>query len=258
MVPNYFPENEKLGVWVKTQRYQHRLLNEGKPAKISEERVSFLNSIGFVWNVHEMIEEEQKREWMRNLEHIKLFKAEHSHCKIPAKYSPAPHLASWMARQRAHYRLIQSGLQSSMSPLQAKMFEFVAYDIGDGECFKCNDIDNRAAAAAAVAAISSNVGSACTADVAMAPNVLLTSSLDSEAARLLEESVATAATCAAASLLEFADTTEVTNQVAIRIEDSPSVTIDIVNDESESPSNIICNVRTNSLDVILDAAQVSL
>ena len=256
-MPNYFPENEKLGVWVKTQRYQHRLLCEGKPAKISDERVEFLNSIGFVWNVHEMIEEEHKREWIRNLEHVKLFKEEHSHCKIPSKYPPAPHLASWMARQRAHYRLMQSGLQSSMTAMQAKMFEYVVYDIGDGECFKSVVDNGIAAAAAAVAAVTSNVvGTVCTSEVAMTPNVLLTGPLDAEAARLLEESVATAATCAAASLLEFADTTVSSTSLNLRADENPNVNIDDVNSKESSISHMSCNGVTHSLDIDLDAAQV--
>mmetsp|Transcript_14013 Transcript_14013/g.21506 ORF Transcript_14013/g.21506 Transcript_14013/m.21506 type:complete len:435 (+) Transcript_14013:115-1419(+) len=293
LVPNYYPVNEKLGVWVKTQRYQYRLLNDGKTAKISEERVNLLNSVGFVWDVNKMIDAEHKREWDRNLEQLKLYKIEHGNCNVPSKYAPIPHLGSWMARQRAHYRLIKSGLQSSMTPLQAKKFEYVVYDIGDGVGLD----DSSSAAMSGTAAISSsnNIKNTsqstepaaidATACVAMKAStaecakiaaeaaatvenagVLLPNPLDAEAARLLEESVATAAT--AASLLEFADTTGVashqemgdndkedtTSIAAANVADDSTIEVDKVEDHT-------CNVDDDdgvSEPPVLDAAQVTI
>jgi len=297
LVPNYYPVNEKLGVWVKTQRYQYRLLNDGKTAKISEERVNLLNSVGFVWDVNKMIDAEHKREWDRNLEQLKLYKIEHGNCNVPSKYAPIPHLGSWMARQRAHYRLIKSGLQSSMTPLQAKKFEYVVYDIGDGVGL---DDESSSAAMSGTAAISSSNSikntsqstepaaidsTACVSMKASAAECakiaaeaaatvenagvlcVLPNPLDAEAARLLEESVATAAT--AASLLEFADTTGNTSHQEMGDNDiGVTTSIAAANVADDSTIEVVkvedhtCNVDDDDDGVseppVLDAAQVTI
>ena len=247
LVPNYCSENVKLGIWVKTQRYQYRLLNEGKPAKISNERIMLLNSVGFVWDVSKMIEEEHRKDWDRNLHRVKLFKLEHGHCNIPSKFEKGNNgLGAWMCRQRAHYRLKQSGLRSSMTTSQAKRFEYLVYGIGDGEN---GDQENVDTSSNAVLQPTETVQTA--ASLALDPAVLLSNPIDAEAARLLEASVATAATCAAASLLKFADNGSSQSQPVIedniQIEDDPSK---LHKNDSSSESQ--------SDPPALDAAQVRL
>ena len=50
LVPVNYEKNLKLGRWVSTQRKYYRLYQEGKPTRISEERIKQLSDIGFVWN----------------------------------------------------------------------------------------------------------------------------------------------------------------------------------------------------------------
>jgi hypothetical protein len=40
-----------LGVWVKNQRAQKRLLNEGKKSRLTPDRVRALDELGFQWNI---------------------------------------------------------------------------------------------------------------------------------------------------------------------------------------------------------------
>ena len=49
-VPRRFEANRELGTWVGTQRQQYRLLMEGKRSSMTEERITRLNEIGFVWD----------------------------------------------------------------------------------------------------------------------------------------------------------------------------------------------------------------
>jgi hypothetical protein len=49
MVPTQFPENAKLGRWVHTQRFQHRLMLKGRKSSMTEERVKLLEGLGFSW-----------------------------------------------------------------------------------------------------------------------------------------------------------------------------------------------------------------
>ena len=49
-VPNRFKPNPSLGSWVTNQRTQYRLLQEGRPSEMTEERIGRLNSVGFEWD----------------------------------------------------------------------------------------------------------------------------------------------------------------------------------------------------------------
>ena len=48
-VPAEYEENKDLGRWVHTQRTQYRMLQEGKPSKMSAELEKALNAVGFQW-----------------------------------------------------------------------------------------------------------------------------------------------------------------------------------------------------------------
>eukprot|EP00980_Cylindrotheca_fusiformis_P001372 scaffold344_cov130-Cylindrotheca_fusiformis.AAC.3 len=48
-VPHNYRENPELANWVKNQRRQHKLFQEGKPSNITQERIDALNSLGFTW-----------------------------------------------------------------------------------------------------------------------------------------------------------------------------------------------------------------
>lgn len=48
-VPNKYPADSQLGIWVKCQRRQYRLFRQGKPSSITMERIDQLDRIGFAW-----------------------------------------------------------------------------------------------------------------------------------------------------------------------------------------------------------------
>jgi len=49
-VPTHFCNNPKLGIWVKCQRRQHKLHNNGHSSNVTKERTQQLNDIGFQWD----------------------------------------------------------------------------------------------------------------------------------------------------------------------------------------------------------------
>ena len=51
LVSQRYEENKKLGLWVKEQRTQYRLLQDGEHSQITEERVAKLEGIGFCWSL---------------------------------------------------------------------------------------------------------------------------------------------------------------------------------------------------------------
>jgi hypothetical protein len=49
-VPQRFPSNKPLGLWVKTQKQQYKLFQEDETSHMTDERIKSLNELGFEWN----------------------------------------------------------------------------------------------------------------------------------------------------------------------------------------------------------------
>ncbi len=52
-VPQHFKENPKLGLFVKNQRRQYKIMKQGKKTSLTKERLKKLESIGFIWDTRE-------------------------------------------------------------------------------------------------------------------------------------------------------------------------------------------------------------
>jgi len=104
-VPQRYSDNPKLGKWVSKQR-QTRL-------KISKERASKLDSIGFTWgNVPDV-------QWKIMFEELRKFKERESHCNVPQRYSDNPKLGRWVMNQRAK--------RSKISKERASKLDFIGF-----------------------------------------------------------------------------------------------------------------------------------
>jgi hypothetical protein len=55
IVPIKYSANPKLGRWVSTQRQNYKLYQEGKPSRMTEERIRELESVGFKWEASAFI-----------------------------------------------------------------------------------------------------------------------------------------------------------------------------------------------------------
>jgi len=60
-VPQQYPKNPKLGLFVKAQRRQYRLMVQGKKSTLTHERLTALESLGFLWSCHKCTESEYCR-----------------------------------------------------------------------------------------------------------------------------------------------------------------------------------------------------
>ena len=45
-----------LGIWVDTQRTNYRFLKEGKSARMSDDRIQKLESVGFQWSCNQLLD----------------------------------------------------------------------------------------------------------------------------------------------------------------------------------------------------------
>ena len=92
-VPHNWEPNVPLAQWVKRQRYQNTLREEGRHSVLTDERKAALDDIGFVWNSHEDT-------WEERLEELRRFHKEFRHCNVPKNYARNKALAVWVKSQR--------------------------------------------------------------------------------------------------------------------------------------------------------------
>ena len=59
LVPNKYPSNLKLGLWVTTQRTTYKYYQQGKPCSMTAERIRELESVGFKWARNYVFRSEQ-------------------------------------------------------------------------------------------------------------------------------------------------------------------------------------------------------
>ena len=59
LVPNKYPSNLKLGLWVATQRTTYKYYQQGKPCSMTAERIRELESVGFKWARNYVFRSEQ-------------------------------------------------------------------------------------------------------------------------------------------------------------------------------------------------------
>jgi len=85
-VPKSYSDNLELGNWVSNHR--------AKRLKVSKERASKLDSIGFTWGA--MLDVR----WEIMFEELRKFKESEGHCKVPQRYSNNPELGRWVGTQR--------------------------------------------------------------------------------------------------------------------------------------------------------------
>jgi Helicase associated domain len=121
LVPHTFSENLALARWVKRQRYQFKLMREGKSSTMTEDRVRALEEIGFVWD-------SQGAAWGERLAELKEFRQEFIHCNVPSNFSENPQLATWVKCQRRQYKLHLEGKPSNMTPQRIGELEGLGFE----------------------------------------------------------------------------------------------------------------------------------
>lgn len=131
LVPSRYEANLKLGKWVETQRYEYTKLKraEGtdpsgrveekfvqeeiqpgaKPrvtnARLTEERLHRLESIGFEWKVRNKMKRYYDKQWQEMFDQLLEFKAKNGHTMVPKRFPDNPRLANWVHTQRVRFHV---------------------------------------------------------------------------------------------------------------------------------------------------------
>ncbi len=119
-LPLTYIQDAALARWVKRQRYQYKLMMEGKSSTMTAESIQALEDIGFVWN-------SQRTAWWDRFEELVEFKRIHNHCNVPSTYSRNPSLAVWVKCQRRQYKLFEGGESSHLTPQRIRNLESIGF-----------------------------------------------------------------------------------------------------------------------------------
>lgn len=100
-------DNSDLFSWVQRQHQEYLKISEGKPSRLTLERVQKLTDIGFVFQ-----QRKQSVRWDERIQQLKRFRQKHGHLQIPKR---DPELGVFVNRQRYEYTKMMAGKQSSLT-----------------------------------------------------------------------------------------------------------------------------------------------
>ena len=121
LVPHNWAGNVALAQWVKRQRYQYKLLQEGKHSTMSVERMDILNSMGFVWDSH-------KVSWEEKFVQLQQYSARHGHCNVSGKLQENRPLSIWVKCQRRQRKLMERNEKSTMTADRIQRLDELGFD----------------------------------------------------------------------------------------------------------------------------------
>eukprot|EP00980_Cylindrotheca_fusiformis_P011595 scaffold2744_cov136-Cylindrotheca_fusiformis.AAC.12 len=119
-VPVQYSKDRQLARWVKRQRHEYKMLQEGKASAIDRKRIQLLESIGFVWDAH-------ASRWQQKWEELVAYKKREGHCNMASHDSKYPQLSSWVKSQRRQYKLFHSNMPSNMTSARMAKLNSIGY-----------------------------------------------------------------------------------------------------------------------------------
>ena len=88
MVPYSYQPNLQLADWVKRQRRQYKLFQDGNMSTMTEDRLEMLEDMGFVWDRHEST-------WNQRMEELRIYRAQYGNYLVPRGYKQNYQLSIW-------------------------------------------------------------------------------------------------------------------------------------------------------------------
>ncbi|KAL9191536.1 hypothetical protein ACHAXT_001242 [Thalassiosira profunda] len=108
-IPPSYAEAPQLHTWVSLQRRQLKLHGEGKPTKLTEERIQLLEAVGLETKIR------STTTWMDRFMELKRYKDEHGNCDIPQKWKENPSLGRWVDNQKTQHQKLYDGKPTHMT-----------------------------------------------------------------------------------------------------------------------------------------------
>lgn len=106
-VPYHYKKSPPLAWWVKRQRHQYKMKQDGHHSTLTDDREKKLEDLGFCWDSHTAVWEERLDEFIDH-------KRQHGETAISQTNNPK--LLIWVKCQRRQFKLYCNGEKSSMTP----------------------------------------------------------------------------------------------------------------------------------------------
>lgn len=118
-VSTKYIENRKLGFWVIVQRCAYKKKLQGKPSRITEERIEALEKIGFQWQSYNL--------WWERYDELCEYKRQHGNCLV----SQTGSLGWWVAWQRKIYKEKCEGKPTRLSEEKIAALDKIDFEWGE-------------------------------------------------------------------------------------------------------------------------------
>ncbi len=112
-VPANYAPNPALGRWVAVQRFRR------KQGQLSEEQITLLDRLGFIWSPGDL-------SWERCFRELAVFREKHGHCDVPTQNPQYRRLGGWVANQR-HRKKIGKLSPERVARLESLGFRWSIY-----------------------------------------------------------------------------------------------------------------------------------
>ena len=135
-VPATDPAYSQLYSWMRQQRQFYKQFKEGKPAKITQERIDELEKIGFTWSgkfgpQKSVLELSRRPNWESMFAKLKQYKEDNEGSLQVPKADPAyRQLYSWMVTQRQLYKRSREGKPAPITQARIDKLEKIGFQFG--------------------------------------------------------------------------------------------------------------------------------
>jgi len=122
-VPQKYPPNKSLGIWVNKQRMEYNKRIDGKKkSSLNDSRLAQLQSLGFRW-----AKRKGQASWENHYASLVAYKKEFGHCSVPTKYKEDTALGRWVSTQRSEYKKHTEGEPSAITDDKIKRLEKIGF-----------------------------------------------------------------------------------------------------------------------------------
>lgn len=118
--------NSQLHTWVSLQRRQLKMYKEGKPTKLTQERIRMLEAVGVECNIR------ASTTWMDRFMELKRYKDEHGDCDVPQKWKENPSLGRWVDNQKTQHKKLYDGKPTHMTIERIQLLVTVGFNFRRG------------------------------------------------------------------------------------------------------------------------------